>query len=244
MHSRTGFTCAAAAAARPRHGCSLSLSLLTCPHVPLARVMFLFGVVVVLLLLNLLIARFAKTFDVVYENVDCNFKVAFARVVIEASAKEILPPPLNILRLLMLRALRAAQGFARSLRVCDAFLQAKSPVSRLRTLAAARRGLLTGPSSPMAGLKITGRARSRAHKRLVEEDEEVSNVGEEEEANGDVVGGSRQRGEEEAREDALGMQWVDERVREYIEHALKQPGGDGLTDQVVQFVCRHMHDVG
>ena len=40
--------------------------------------MFLFGVIVVLLLLNLLIARFAKTFDMVYENVDANFKVAFA----------------------------------------------------------------------------------------------------------------------------------------------------------------------
>ena len=37
--------------------------------------MFLFGVVVVLLLLNLLIARFAKTFDMVYENVEHNFKV-------------------------------------------------------------------------------------------------------------------------------------------------------------------------
>ena len=32
--------------------------------------MLLFGVVVVLLLLNLLIARFAKTFDMVYESVD------------------------------------------------------------------------------------------------------------------------------------------------------------------------------
>ena len=65
--------------------------------------MFLFGVVVVLLLLNLLIARFAKTFDMVYENVDANFKVAFACVVIEAYKKELLPPPLNLLRFFILR---------------------------------------------------------------------------------------------------------------------------------------------
>ena len=64
-------------------------------------VMFLFGLVVVLLLLNLLIARFAKTFDMVYENVDANFKVAFARVVIECREKDLLPPPLNILRVLI-----------------------------------------------------------------------------------------------------------------------------------------------
>ena len=37
--------------------------------------MSVFGISVVLLLLNLLIARFAKTFDMVYENVDANFKV-------------------------------------------------------------------------------------------------------------------------------------------------------------------------
>ena len=64
-------------------------------------VMFLFGLIVVLLLLNLLIARFAKTFDMVYENVDANFKVAFARVVIECREKDLLPPPLNILRMLI-----------------------------------------------------------------------------------------------------------------------------------------------
>ena len=64
--------------------------------------MFLFGVVVVLLLLNLLIARFAKTFDMVYENVEHNFKVAFARVVMDGYNKELLPPPLNLLRALVL----------------------------------------------------------------------------------------------------------------------------------------------
>ena len=61
-------------------------------------VMALFGVVVVLLLLNLLIARFAKTFDMVYENVDANFKVAFARVVMAGYNKELLQPPLHLLR--------------------------------------------------------------------------------------------------------------------------------------------------
>ena len=64
--------------------------------------MFLFGVVVVLLLLNLLIARFAKTFDMVYENVEHNFKVAFARVVMDGYNKDVLPPPLNLPRTLVL----------------------------------------------------------------------------------------------------------------------------------------------
>ena len=64
--------------------------------------MALFGVAVVLLLLNLLIARFAKTFDILFENIDANFKVAFARVVIEANRKHLLPPPLNLLRALVL----------------------------------------------------------------------------------------------------------------------------------------------
>ena len=38
-----------------------------------------------------------QTFDMVYENVDSNFKVAFARVVVEARKKELLPPPLNLI---------------------------------------------------------------------------------------------------------------------------------------------------
>ena len=44
-----------------------------------------------------LVARFVKTFDMVFENVDSNFKVAFARVVVEARKKELLPPPLNLI---------------------------------------------------------------------------------------------------------------------------------------------------
>ena len=49
--------------------------------------MALFGIVVVLLLLNLLIARFANTFDLIYENVDSNFKVQFARVVLKGAGE-------------------------------------------------------------------------------------------------------------------------------------------------------------
>ena len=64
--------------------------------------MALFGVSVVLLLLNLLIARFAKSFDLVYENLDSNFKVAFARVAIKGAALQAIPPPFNLLRLLVL----------------------------------------------------------------------------------------------------------------------------------------------
>ena len=82
--------------------------------------MFLFGVIVVLLLLNLLIARFAKTFDMVYENVDANFKVAFARVVIDGMHKELLPPPFNLLRALVLFAygrLEQAAAYTRSTRL-------------------------------------------------------------------------------------------------------------------------------
>lgn len=60
--------------------------------------MCLFGIIVVLLLLNLLIARFAKTFDMVYENLDANFNVVFARVVVKGHAKSLLPPPLNFVR--------------------------------------------------------------------------------------------------------------------------------------------------
>ena len=64
--------------------------------------MALFGICVVLLLLNLLIARFAKTFDMVYENVDANFKVAFARVTLKGAGLQAIPPPFNLLRSLLL----------------------------------------------------------------------------------------------------------------------------------------------
>jgi len=61
-----------------------------------------FGIIVVLLLLNLLIARFAKTFDMVYENLDANFNVVFARVVIEGRTKTLVPPPANLVRRVIL----------------------------------------------------------------------------------------------------------------------------------------------
>lgn len=83
-------------------------------------VMALFGIVVVLLLLNLLIARFAKTFDVVHENLDANFKVAFARVVLKGASQELVPPPFNLLRRTMLLCYSVLASFttlARSLYV-------------------------------------------------------------------------------------------------------------------------------
>ena len=49
--------------------------------------MLVFGIVVVLLLLNLLSARFAKTFDIVHEHVDSHFKLEFARIVLVHDVK-------------------------------------------------------------------------------------------------------------------------------------------------------------
>ena len=66
-----------------------------------------------LLLLNLLIARFAKTFDVVYENLDANFKVAFAQVVLKVGGRELVPPPLNLLRELVLMLSETSPIFGR-----------------------------------------------------------------------------------------------------------------------------------
>ncbi|KAL1515443.1 hypothetical protein AB1Y20_002069 [Prymnesium parvum] len=63
--------------------------------------MLFFGVVVVLLLLNLLIARFAKTFDLVSESVDEVFKLAFARIVLAGREMELAPRPLNLVRRLV-----------------------------------------------------------------------------------------------------------------------------------------------
>ena len=89
-----------------------------------------------------------------------------------------------------------------------------------------------------------------SHKRLEEEEEEEEEKEEEEEVyyddggDGGVGGVSQQRRDGETTEDARGRLWVADRVREYIDHALKQTGAECLTAQVVQFVCRHMHDVG
>ena len=46
-----------------------------------------FGVVVVLLLLNLLIASFNYTFDSMHQNVHANYRVAFARVVVDTCVR-------------------------------------------------------------------------------------------------------------------------------------------------------------
>jgi len=68
--------------------------------------MALFGVVVVLLLLNLLIARFAKTFDLVHEDLAGTFQVAFARVAIKGAGLQAIPPPFNLVRGLVLLSTR------------------------------------------------------------------------------------------------------------------------------------------
>jgi len=64
--------------------------------------MAVFGMVVVLLLLNMLIARFAKTFDLVHEDLAGTFKVAFARVAIKGSGLQAIPAPFNLVRGLVL----------------------------------------------------------------------------------------------------------------------------------------------
>jgi len=76
--------------------------------------MALFGVVVVLLMLNLLIARFAKTFDLVHEDLAGTFQVAFARVAIKGAGLQAIPPPFNLIRGLVL-ALYAAAELAREI---------------------------------------------------------------------------------------------------------------------------------
>ena len=63
--------------------------------------MVLYAVVVVLLLLNLLIASFNYTFDAMHQNVHANYRVAFARVVVDTCERRLLPPPLNLLRWLV-----------------------------------------------------------------------------------------------------------------------------------------------
>ena len=89
--------------------------------------MFLFGVIVVLLLLNLLIARFAKTFDMVYENVEHNFKVAFARVVIDGCNKPLVPPPFSLLRSLALSFYRSLVASGLSTTLSDFVLRHMEP---------------------------------------------------------------------------------------------------------------------
>ena len=64
--------------------------------------MAFFGMVVVLLLLNMLIARFAKTFDLVHEDLAGTFQVAFARVAIKGAGLQAVPPPFNLIRGLVL----------------------------------------------------------------------------------------------------------------------------------------------
>lgn len=219
-------------------------------------VMFLFGVIVVLLLLNLLIARFAKTFDVVHENVDANFKVAFARVVIESRAKELLPPPLNILRLLIAKGLAMAMASVSSLQQPGGLLYwlwpstpLPPPVNQVPDAAhhstaanegdgggdghGARSPLVRTPSKRLMAVGVP---------RSDDPDDLASGVGVDAEDN--LASSGFSTVDREAR---AGSGWVVDRVRDYIEHALamgKQSEGEGLVAQVVEFVCRHQHDIG
>eukprot|EP00326_Haptolina_ericina_P010512 CAMPEP_0181203282 /NCGR_PEP_ID=MMETSP1096-20121128/19299_1 /TAXON_ID=156174 ORGANISM="Chrysochromulina ericina, Strain CCMP281" /NCGR_SAMPLE_ID=MMETSP1096 /ASSEMBLY_ACC=CAM_ASM_000453 /LENGTH=604 /DNA_ID=CAMNT_0023293865 /DNA_START=21 /DNA_END=1838 /DNA_ORIENTATION=+ len=71
-----------------------------------------FGVVVVLLLLNLLIASFNYTFDSMHQNVHANYRVAFARVVVDTCERRFLPPPLNLVRWAILFVYAVLGGIA------------------------------------------------------------------------------------------------------------------------------------
>ena len=269
-------------------------------------VMFLFGIVVVLLLLNLLIARFAKTFDIIHENVDANFKVAFARVVIESRAKELLPPPLNILGMAIGKLLAAAAHFAetfqRNGQILSTMIRPTTPPrdgggkdggggaggrrgrgsalqnstggggsSPAPKVVIDLAGLRSGHSSPLAhkpldelevpgdgGYRGTARNRERggwrsgrdvdgggAHDEGGNDRNEMQDGGSESilRKQHEGIGQSLSVGASAAATASDGR-WVEGRVREYIEKALSLPDGDGLVDQVVEFVCRHQHDLG
>ncbi|KAL1521251.1 hypothetical protein AB1Y20_020922 [Prymnesium parvum] len=57
-----------------------------------------FYVIVALLLLNLLIARFSKSFSLVDERHDLNTALVFARVCLAPEYQELVPPPLSLIR--------------------------------------------------------------------------------------------------------------------------------------------------
>ena len=62
-------------------------------------IMFVFLILTVVLLLNLLIAKFAKTFDVIFDTLDLNYQLLFARIVLSAKALPLFPAPFNLLAL-------------------------------------------------------------------------------------------------------------------------------------------------
>ena len=69
-------------------------------RVAAASLMLLYLLFTVVLLLNLLIALFAKTFDTMYETIDIIYQNLFATNVISYMVAPLLPPPLNGIQLL------------------------------------------------------------------------------------------------------------------------------------------------
>ena len=197
-------------------------------------VMFLFGIVVVLLLLNLLIARFAKTFDMVQENVDANFKVAFARIVIEGRKKELLPPPFNL-----------ASAFIAML---YDFVQGKGwlfETLRDLTLACGRWILRVCEVVLDCTVDPELRAKQLATRRLVDEEEGRSRAAEDDEEGGSSGGGVGRSADETDSSDEAHSGWVAQHVHGYLRKAVEErPGSRGtLVEQVVHFVCNRRFDI-
>ncbi|KAL1520012.1 hypothetical protein AB1Y20_023492 [Prymnesium parvum] len=65
-------------------------------------IMLLFYIVVSLLLLNLLIARFSKSFDVIHERYDLNAALVFARICVAPEVVDLIPMPFSIVRWIVL----------------------------------------------------------------------------------------------------------------------------------------------
>lgn len=63
----------------------------------------LFFILVQLLLLNLLIARFTKTFDTVFDLADLNTALVFARFCVTPEVEELVPAPFDIIRSVILK---------------------------------------------------------------------------------------------------------------------------------------------
>ena len=132
--------------------------------------MALFGITVVLLLLNLLIARFAKTFDMIYENVDANFKVAFARVVLKGAGQELVPPPFNLIRLVVLTIYAIVGVAVAAAAACWRFCCGVGTAGAGRG-AASRQSHATPPSRPLVPSRPLMRKSSSLAYAPIDEDE-------------------------------------------------------------------------
>uniref|UniRef100_A0A7S2DNX5 Ion transport domain-containing protein n=1 Tax=Haptolina brevifila TaxID=156173 RepID=A0A7S2DNX5_9EUKA len=199
-------------------------------------IMYLFGGVVVLLLLNLLIARFAKTFDMVSENVDANFKVAFARIVIEGRKKELVPPPLNLLRLsidLLHSGLLCNAGLLSLAIQCLRHTCCCSPSEK------AGAGLGGGVDMGGAawGGEVVDGQRLKAGSNYKQGYARLQ-------SRRDSYALEHAEGEQE--KNAAAREWVTRCVSEYTDKALSEKQGDTgiLSDQVVHFVTTRWFDIG